>query len=233
MPTLSAKTRKIIGKKVKSLRQNGVLPAVLYGPKIKTLPLQVDFKEFQKIYKETGESLMIDLEVEKKDSNTEKFSVLIKEINRDAIASAPIHIDFYQPDLKEKIEANVPLVFKGEAPAVKDLSGTLVKNILEVEVKAFPHNLPKEIEVNIEGLKAFEDHIQIKDLKLPEGVEILKEAEESVILVMPPEKVEEELEKPIEEDVEKVEIADEKKEKEDEDGEESKEKEKSGEKKEK
>ncbi len=116
-----------------------------------------------------------------------------------------IHIDFYQVSLKEEAEVTVQLTFEGVAPVVKDLGGTLVRNITEVKVKALPQNLPHEIKVNIDGLKTFEDHILIKDLVIPPGVKILKEPQEIVLSVAAPTKVEEELEKPIEEKVEEVE----------------------------
>ncbi|RLI18237.1 50S ribosomal protein L25, partial [Candidatus Bathyarchaeota archaeon] len=87
---------------------------------------------------------------------------------------------------------------------VKELGGTLVKNISEIEIKALPQDLPHEIEVNVEGLKTFDDAILVKDLNVSEGVEILKEPQDVVAFVAEPEKVEEELEKPIEEKVEEV-----------------------------
>ncbi|TET83844.1 MAG: 50S ribosomal protein L25, partial [Candidatus Nealsonbacteria bacterium] len=200
MLSLSAKIRNDLGKKVKVLRKKGILPGVLYGPKIETRPLEIDLKEFEKIYKEAGESSLISLEVDKK-----KFLVLIHEVKLDPLTEKPTHVDFYQPRLEEEAEAMVPLVFEGEAPAVKDLGGTLVKNISEVEVKALPQNLPHEIKVNIDRLKTFEDSISIKDLIISKEVKILKEPKEVVVAVSPPEKVEEELEKPIEEKVEEVE----------------------------
>jgi len=217
MLTLSAKIRKELGKKTKSLREKGILPAVLYGPKIKALPLELNLKEFEKIYKEAGESSLISLEVQAEkpiSRKQEKFLVLIHDIGHDSITGKPIHVDFYQPRLEEEIEAMVQIVFEGEAPAVKEMGGTLVKNISEVEVKALPQKLPKEIKVNVENLQTFEDHILIKDLKIAEGIKILKEPEEIVVSVTPPEKVEEELEKPIEEKVEEVEKVEEKKEEE-------------------
>jgi len=106
----------------------------------------------------------------------------------------------------------VPLVFEGVAPSVRDLGGTLVKNIQEVTVKALPQNLPHEIKVNVEKLKTFEDNILIKDLIVPQGGKILKEPEEVVALASRPEKIEEELAKPVEEKVEEVEKVEEKKE---------------------
>ena len=102
--------------------------------------------------------------------------------------------------LTEKTEATVPLVFEGEAPAVKDLDGTLIKSIQEITVNALPQDLPHEIVVNIEGLATFEDEIQVKDLKVSPQVEIVKEPDETVAKVTPAQKVEEELEKPIEEE---------------------------------
>jgi len=223
MLSISAKIRKELGKKVKSLRKMGVLPAVLYGHKIKNLNLELDLKEFEKIYKEAGESSLIKLEVKNQKSKTElpkeakvkkrtessltvdEFLVLIHDIQFDHLTQKLIHIDFYQPELKEEVEVTVPLIFEGEAAAVKDLGGTLVKNISEVEVKALPQNLPHEIKVDIGNLKTFEDNILIKDLIVLKEVKILKGPEEIVAKVTQPEKVEEELEKPVEEKVEEVE----------------------------
>ena len=208
MLTLPAKIRKTLGKKVKALRERGVLPGVLYGPRIKeTLPLEINFKEFEKVYKEAGESTLVSLEIEGK-----KTPVLIHEVKLDPLTGKPIHVDFYQPRLEEEVEVTIPIIFEGEAPAVKELGGTLVKNIHEVEVRALPQNLPHEIKVNMEKLKTFEDDILVKDLPTPKGVKILKELEEVVATVAPPEKVEEELVKPIEEKVEEVEKVEEKKE---------------------
>jgi len=210
MLTLSSKIREDLGKKVRNLRREGTTPAILYGPGIKNLPLEIDLKEFEKIYKEAGESSLVLLEVEGK---KKRFQVLIHEVERDPLTLKPIHVDFYQPKLKEKVEATVPLVFEGKSKAVEEMKGTLVKNISEVEVKALPRNLPKEIKVNIESLKTFEDTILIGDLELPETVEVLKDPGEVVALVTPLEKVEEELEKPIEEKIEEVEKVEEKVEK--------------------
>lgn len=206
MLTLKAKIREKIGKEVKSLRKKDILPAVLYGPKIKNLNIELDLKEFENIFEQAGESSLISLEV-----GQDKFLVLIHEIKKDPLTEKLIHVDFYQPILTKEVEAAVPIVFEGESPAVKELDGTLIKEIQEIEVKALPQNLPHEIKVSIENLKTFEDEILIKDLKLPEGVKIQKEPNEIVAVVTPPEKVEEELEKPIEEKVEEVEEAEEEK----------------------
>lgn len=194
MLTLSAKIRKDFGKKVKALRKKGIIPGVLYGPETKALCLEVDLKEFEKVFRQAGETSLISLDL---DGEKEKFLVLIHAVEIDAISQKPIHVDFYQPRPGEEIEASIHLIFEGEAMACKELGGTLIKNIYEVEVKALPQNLPKEIKVNIEKLKTFEDNILVKDLIVSKDVKILKDPEEMVALVAPPEKMEEELQKPI------------------------------------
>jgi len=211
MLSLSTKIRKTQGKKIKALREKGIMPAVLYGPKIKNRLLEVDFKEFEKIFKEAGENTLISLGV---GGLKEKYLVLIHNPARDPLTQKPIHVDFYQPSLEKEIEAKVPIVFEEEAPAVKNLGGTLIKNIQELEIKALPQSLPKEIKVDVSSLNTFEDNISIKDLNVPEGVEVLRNPGDIIAQVTPLEKVEEELEKPIEEKVEEVEkVEEEKKEK--------------------
>lgn len=197
-------TAKIREKKEETaaLRDKGFLPAVLYGPKIKNFSLKIDKKEFENVFKEAGESSLINLEIEDK---RDKFLVLVHDFQKDPIKDDFTHIDFYQPALDEETEVTIPLIFIGEAPAVKDLAGTLVKNMQELEVRALPQDLPHQIEIKVEKLKTFDDEILIKDLEVPEKVKIVKNPNEVVAFVSAPEKVEEELEKPIEEKVEEVE----------------------------
>lgn len=220
MINLSAKVRQELGKKVKNLRKEGFLPATLYGSKTENQNLEIDLKEFEKIYQQAGESSLISLEIksskEKQISSevNKKIQVLINEVQYHPLSKKPLHVDFYQPSLKEEIEVKVSLVFDGVSLAVKELSGTLVKNISEVEVKALAQNLPHEIRVDVSKIKTFEDKILIKDLIIGKEVKILKDPEEIVAFVARPEKVEEELEKPIEENVEEVQKTEKKKEKE-------------------
>jgi large subunit ribosomal protein L25 len=189
------------------LRNKGVIPGVLYGPKTENTAVQVDEKEFAKVYEEVGESSLVTLEID-----NGKSPVLIREVQRDPLRGGVIHVDFYQPRLDKEIEVMVSLVFEGEAPAVKDLGGTLIRNIQEIELKALPQNLPHEIVVDISGLATFEDKIAVKDLKLDTEAEILRDPDDLVAQVVPAEDVESELQEPVEEHVEAVEEAEEKKE---------------------
>ncbi len=196
--------------KSKDIRQKGQVMVNLYGPEIKNDSLKADYKDLFKVFLETGFSGLISLKIGEK-----TVPALVHEVQKDPLTGEFIHVDFYSPKLKEKIHAKIPLVFEGESLAVKD-GGTLVKNVQEVEVKALPQSLPKEIRVNIESLKTLDDEILIKDLQIPQDVEVLKSPEEIVAHVSPLEKVEEELEKPIEEKVEEVEKVEKKEEKEEE-----------------
>jgi len=201
MFNLSAKIRKNLGKKVKRTKGEGILPGVLYGPELReSQNVEINLKDFERVFKGAGESSLISLEIGEK-----IFPVLIHDFQKDPLTEKFIHVDFYQPKLREEIEVRIPLVFDGEAPAVKELGGTFIKNISEVRVKAFPQNLPHEIRVNIGKIKTFEDFILIQDLSMTENVKILNHPDEIVASVAPLEKVEEELEKPIEEKVEEVE----------------------------
>lgn len=201
MLTLLAKARTHEGRQNQDLRQEGAIPAILYGPGIANKNLAVDYKEFVKLFREAGKSSLITLRVEGEKAD---FMVLINDFDTDPVSGRVIHVDFYQPDLAKEIEAEVPLEFVGESIAVKDLGGTLVKNISEIKVKALPADLPRQIVVDISKLKTFEDAILVKDLVVGEKIELLKNDDEIVALAVEAQKVEEELEKPIEEKVEEV-----------------------------
>ncbi|MEK7510225.1 MAG: 50S ribosomal protein L25 [Patescibacteria group bacterium] len=197
--------------KLHMLRKQGWIPAVFYGPKVSATSLKVNEKEFDKVYQKAGESSLITLKLQGEDS-----LALIRTIQREPLRGKVIHVDFYQPPLDREVEVTLPLLFEGEAPAVKNLGGTLIKNLQEVEVKALPQNLPHEIKVDIGKLATFEDKILVKDLTKSAQVEILRDQEDIVAQVVPLEDVQKELEKPIEEKVEEVEKVEKKEEKEEE-----------------
>ena len=188
---ISVKTRDSGSKK-----EEGLIPAVLYGAKRKSTPLFVSKDDFEKLYKEAGESTLIALDI---DDKKDKATALIYEVQKHPLTGDIMHADFFEPNLKEEVEAEIPLNFVGEAPAVKEFEGTLVKNMYTVNVKALPQNLPHDFEVNVEKLKTLDDVFTVNDLQIPTDVEILHEAETAIAMISRPENVEEELEKPIEE----------------------------------
>ena len=206
MLILKAKIRSAHGRKTEDLRKSGCLPAVLYGPGLKkNLDLEVDYKEFVNVFQETGRTSFLQLEVEEHlPKKPSVFLVLVNNIQKNPLTLALSHIDFYQPAATKEIKGKVPLIFEGEAGAVKDFGGTLVKNIQEIQVQALPQNLPHEIKVNLKTLDELEKSILVKDLVIPAGVKILKNPEEIIVQVMPPEEIEEELAKPVEEKIDQV-----------------------------
>ena len=206
MLILKAKIRSVHGRKTEDLRKGGCLPAVLYGPGLKkNLDLEVDYKEFVNVFQETGRTSFLQLEVEEHlPKKPSVFLVLVNNIQKNPLTLALSHIDFYQPAATKEIKVKVPLIFEGEAGAVKDFGGTLVKNIQEIQVQALPQNLPHEIKVNLKTLDELEKSILVKDLVIPAGVKILKNPEEIIVQVMPPEEIEEELAKPVEEKIDQV-----------------------------
>lgn len=185
---LEAQLRTVLGTKVKSLRNSGYLPAVLYGKGQESLNLQIPVKDFAKVLKEAGESTLVYLNVDKK-----SYPTIINDVVRDPVKDTFVHADFYKVSLTEKIKAKVPVEFTGESPAVKDLAGIFVRNINELEVEAFPQDLPHEIMVDISSLKAFGDQITVADLKLGKDVKVEADADAVLATVQEP-KSQEELE---------------------------------------
>lgn len=214
MLMLTAKTREKNKEKAGLLRKNNILPAVIYGKNLKDVSLKVDYNDFNDIYKEVGESMIINLKIEGiEGEKRDEYPVLIREVQKDPLSGNFLHVDFYQLPMNEEVEVTVPLEFEGEAPAEKELGGVLIKNIHEVEIRALPKDLIYSIKVDTSSITTFEDEIKIKDLKIAPEVKILADPEEIVALVgkIEEEKIEEVPEKE-KEKVEEIEVIGEKKE---------------------
>ncbi len=183
---LKAEERKISGRKVKTLRTQGLLPGNVYGKKIKSLAVQVNKKEFEKVYKEVGETGLITLQV-----NKEELPVLVNNVQAHPVTDEPIHIDFRQVDLKIKVTAKVPVEVTGESPAEKQGIGTVVQYLKEVEIEALPADLLEKFEVDTSALAEVDQAIYVKDLKVDKSkIEIKTGGEEIVVKVEPPQKEE-------------------------------------------
>lgn len=180
---LEAENRKVTGRKVKKLRQEGLLPANIYGKKVKSLAVQVDLKSFSPIYKETGETGLVELKVK---GETKARPVLIHNVQLNPVDDQPIHADFYQVDLKEKVTTEVPIELIGESPAVKEKIGILIQPLTEVEIEALPAELPDKFEVNIGELKKVGDTVTVGGLKVPKGVKVLTDVKQILAKIEPP-----------------------------------------------
>lgn len=194
--TLKAEKRKELGRKVKSLRREGVLPANLYGRKVKSTALSVDLFEFVKVFKEAGETGLVELQV-----NGEKKPVLIHNVQFDPVSDSPLHVDFLQVDLKQKVTAQVPVELVGESPAEKQGLGTVVQYIDEIEVEALPADLPEKFEIDTSLLTEVDAMFQVKDLRVDaKKVDVKTDLEQILLKVEPPRKPEEEIAPPVEEE---------------------------------
>lgn len=210
---LTAQKREIFGKKTKTLKQQGFIPAELYGHGLANLHLIVSAKDFSKVFREAGESTLIKLKIDSP-SGEDKFNVLIHDFQKNYLTDEFSHIDFYSVRMDEKIKTSVPLEFIGEAPAVKEMGGTLVKAMQEVEIEALPADLPHHISVDVSSIKEIGDSIFIKDLNFGKGVKILVELETVVATVAELAKEEEEVKPEVKVEDIKVEGEEKKKERE-------------------
>ncbi len=164
--------------KTEEVRAAGLIPAVLYGPKEAPQSIKVLASEFEKAFREAGESTIVTLEVDGAEHET-----LIHDVDFHPVKGNVLHIDFYVVEKGKKVTVHVPLEFTGVAPAEKTLGGTLMKVMHEIEIEAMPKDLPHEIEVDISSLVDFESQIHASDIKLPSGVSLVTEAEEVIALV--------------------------------------------------
>jgi len=161
-----------------ALRDQGMVPCVFYGPKEKSVAISSNKIEFIKALREAGESTVVVL-----DTGKDKIEALIHDVTYDPVSGEVIHADFYIPEKGKKVEVSVPVEFTGVSAAVKDLGGTLVKVLHEIEVEALPANLPHVILVDISALVDLESQILAGVIKLPEGVSLITEAEEVIASV--------------------------------------------------
>jgi large subunit ribosomal protein L25 len=183
---LSVQPRTILGKKVRTLRKEGLIPAELYGHGIKNVHISVPAKEFNKMFREAGTTTVVTLHV-----GTEKHPVMVHEVLRDRILNDIVHIDFHEVRMDEKIRAHVPVEFVGESPAVKEFAAIINKAIAEIEVEAFPQDIPHSFIVDLAALDVIDKSIYVKDLVVPKGVELQIDAEMAIATATPPKAVEE------------------------------------------
>jgi len=148
------------------------------------------------ILKETGETGLVELKVKGEDKIR---PVLIHNVQYHAVNDEPLHADFYQVDLKEKVTTKIPVELVSESPAVKNKIGILIQPLNEIEVEALPTDLPEKIEVNISSLEKINDAVLLKEVKLDTGVKVLSDVNQILVKIDPPAKEEEVA--PVEEEV--------------------------------
>jgi large subunit ribosomal protein L25 len=185
MLKLEAKKRNEFGKKVKQLKQAGLIPAEIYGHGFENIHIAVSDKEFKTIFRQAGESTIVTLVID-----GQEYSVIIYDVQKDILGDNIDHIDFYRVHMDEKIKTHVPLVFIGEAPAVKEKGGVLIKSVEEVEVEALPGDLPHQLEIDLSPLTEIHQSLHGRDIKVPKGVKIFIEPEMGIVTVIEQQKEE-------------------------------------------
>ncbi|MBI2036031.1 50S ribosomal protein L25 [Candidatus Microgenomates bacterium] len=171
---ITVEKRVFLGKKVKKLRREGILPATIYGKNVKSMSVQLPAKEFDRLYKEVGETGLVEVSLDKELPRP----AFIKHVQLDPISSLPLHADFYQVNLTEKVKAMVPVAALGEPKAVLDKVGVLLTPLSEIEVESLPTDVPEKIEVDVSHLAQVDEQIKVSDLKVTSGVVVLTEAEQ-------------------------------------------------------
>lgn len=151
-----------------NIRKSGSIPAIFYGPKEVSTPIVIDAVQFKKVWKKAGASSIIIL----KDEKNHEYESLIHDVDVHPLTDEPRHADFYVIEKGKKVKVSLPLIFEGVSPAVKDLSGILVKVRRDIDIEASPRDLPQNIVVDISKLALLTDVILAKDLPIPSGVEI-------------------------------------------------------------
>lgn len=174
---LTAQARTVLGKKNKQLRKQGLLPANVFGPQFTSQSLSVNYVEFRRIYRQTGETGIVYLKTDK-----EEIPTLISAIQRHSLDGTVLHADFRKVDLKKKITAVVPLTFVGVSPAV-NAGGVILTQTDKIEVEALPQDIPNHIEVDVSILSEIGSEVKVADLPVSDSYAIQTEKDKVIVSV--------------------------------------------------
>ena len=177
---LVAASRDILGKKVRFLRRQGLIPANLYGHNVESTALQIETSQLKHTLTKAGKSSLISLKV---DGTKRPRMVIVRDIQREPVSGELLHVDLYQVKMEEKIKLEVPLLFIGEAPAIKERGGILVQNMSSVEIECLPADMPHNIEVDLSLLKEIDQAVHVGDIHADEGVAILTDPDQAIVQI--------------------------------------------------
>lgn len=179
---LEAVPRDVVGKKVKALRREGKLPAVLFGYGIEATPILLDMRDATKVLASTGSSTLVTLNLAGKEHN-----VLVRERQRDVLTREYLHVDFQAISMTDTVRTSVSIELDEEAaPAVKVYGAIINTGLDMLEIECLPQDLMDRIVVDLSSLKNIGDHILVRDLKLPQGIEVLDDPESLIAIASAP-----------------------------------------------
>lgn len=185
--TLPAEQRTITGKKVKQLRNQGLIPAVVYGPEFDAMSLQINQRDLRIALRDAGGTQIIEIQV-----GGDSIPTLARDVQRDPIYGHALHVDFYRVDLTKVIRAEVPIVIVGESPIVASGEAVISQVANSLEVEALPAELPPQIEIDISGLEEVGLMVTVGELNLADGVVVIANEDDPIVKLDYPTIVEEE-----------------------------------------
>ena len=192
--TYVVEQRSVVGKGVKRLRREGTIPGNIYGRGLESVAVQLPWSRAREMLNAHGRNTLIEVQL---GDGGEARPVVVRDIGRDPVTGEVHHIDFFQVDLTRAIQADVPIHFTGEAPAVHTYAGVFVQALDVVHVEALPNEMPEAIEVSIESLTELDQSLSVADIVVPSGVTILTDPEQAIAQIARPRlEVEEEEEVP-------------------------------------
>jgi large subunit ribosomal protein L25 len=180
---LAVDPRDVTGKKVKSLRRQGIIPAHLYGRGTESLSLQAQAASIATLLRTAERNTIIDLRI---NGEGEARPVMLRGVQRNPVTDELLHIDFFQISLTDTLKADVPLVLRGEPPAVQVYGGVLLQTLEHVTVEALPADIPGHIDVDVSGLEQLESSIFVRDLTIPAGAQLVSDPDQVVAKVAAP-----------------------------------------------
>lgn len=187
---LSASARSTVGGSVANkLRSKGLIPAVIYGGKQESLPLQVGARDISNVLSRArGENILVELEIENAGKTVSRMA-LIQEVQHAPLSGGIVHVDFHAVNMNEVLHTSVPLEPRGEPAGVKSFGGILEQSLRSLEIECLPKDLPEVLHIDVSGLN-IGDSIHVRDVPLPGGVKALEDADLTVFLVAAPAVVE-------------------------------------------
>ena len=181
--TYAVEPRTVTGKNVARLRREGLLPANIYGRGLPSIAVQLPYAQARDLMNAHGRNTLVEVQVA---GEPEPRPVLVRQVAQNPVTRALQHLDFYQVDLARMIEAQIPIMLVGEAPAVARWSGVLVQFLDHVDVEALPQNLPEHLEVSVTGLTQLDQHILLGQVRAPAGVRVVTDADSIVASIQRP-----------------------------------------------
>ena len=168
--SLKLDERTVHGKKVAKLRKDGLVPAVVYGPGIEPISVQVEDGVFSRLYRQAGTYTPVHLTI-----GSKKKIAMIKDVDRDPVKGSVRHVSFHAVKANEPVIAEVPIHLMGEGESEAEKNGLIILQALDkIEVKALPMDLPEAIEISTSSLKEAGEKVTLGDAKLPDGVEFVE-----------------------------------------------------------